>query len=197
MPVATEVDAFQSEVGRDQNFVSRREPQHGAIVSDSGNNRRIQGLSAPSRHAANLGNQRFFGNRHGVNTIAESPPPNRARQSSIYDLCSPQNPLPWDTPVMDPPVTTVTGASVTSEGPNPSLTGGTWFATFYQAFTKTFGRAKFCKEFRLQRGTVLGSGRVPVGRRAREKFLPRLGTCPIRSTVQGFCNHRAALDFRA
>jgi hypothetical protein len=30
------------------------------------------------RQAANLGNQRFFGNRHGVNTIAESRPPNRA-----------------------------------------------------------------------------------------------------------------------
>jgi len=53
MPVATEVDAFQSEVGRDQNFVPWREPQHGAIVSDSGNNRRNWAFSTPIRHAAN------------------------------------------------------------------------------------------------------------------------------------------------
>jgi hypothetical protein len=99
---------------------------------------------------------------------------------------------------MGPPVTAVTGASVTLECPSASLTGGTWFATFYQAFTKTFGRAKFCKKFGLQAGTVLGSGRVPVGRRARKRFpSPSWERCPIRSTVQGFCNHRAALDFRA
>jgi hypothetical protein len=53
MPIAAEVNAFQSEVGRDQSFVPRREPQHGAIVPDSSNDRRIQAFSTPIRHAAN------------------------------------------------------------------------------------------------------------------------------------------------
>jgi hypothetical protein len=31
----------------------------------------------PTRQAADVGNQRFFGNGHGVNTIAEAVSPNR------------------------------------------------------------------------------------------------------------------------
>ena len=73
MPVAPEVNAFQREVGRDQGFVSRRQAQHGAVISNSGEDRTVRAESTPTsggfRHAANLGNQRFFGKRHGATTI--------------------------------------------------------------------------------------------------------------------------------
>ena len=77
MPVAPEVNAFQRKVGRDQGFLSRREAQHGAVVSNSGEDhascRPDTRVRMPSpmgfRHAANLGNQRFFRQRHGLITI--------------------------------------------------------------------------------------------------------------------------------
>src|SRR5271157_5849405 len=86
MPVATEMNAFQREVGGDQRVVSRQQTQYGAVVSNSGEN--LWGadtpfdklragsvrLSSPNsqvpvrpRHTANLGNQRFFGKRHRRN----------------------------------------------------------------------------------------------------------------------------------
>jgi hypothetical protein len=82
VPVAPEVNAFQRKVGRDQNFetsgfVSRQQAQHGAVVSYP----RKDGIScgadtsvrpplfATPRHAANLGNQRFFGKRHDDTNI--------------------------------------------------------------------------------------------------------------------------------
>ncbi len=79
MPVAAEVDAFQREVGRDQGFSSRQQAQHGAVVSNSGEDRHGSSRrSAPigsedARQTANLGNQRFFGKRHGATTIPPTP----------------------------------------------------------------------------------------------------------------------------
>ena len=67
------------------------------------------------RQAANPGNQRFFGNGHGVNTIAESPPPNRGSRLNLLLCFLAKGDCTWDTPVTLPPVTTVTGASVTRD----------------------------------------------------------------------------------
>jgi hypothetical protein len=51
--------------------VSRQQAQHSAVVSNSGENGTVRAASAlrsnRSRHAANLGNQRFFGKRHRRN----------------------------------------------------------------------------------------------------------------------------------
>src|ERR1700722_9624681 len=71
MPVAAKVNAFEREVGRDEQFASRRYPQHGAVVADasdqilSGVLRATRALSG-IRHAANLCDERFFGKRHGL-----------------------------------------------------------------------------------------------------------------------------------
>jgi hypothetical protein len=67
MPVSTEVNPLECEVGRDQDvslllLASTQKLQHGAVVSDASLNSRIL---CPRRHAAKLGNQRFFGNHHG------------------------------------------------------------------------------------------------------------------------------------
>jgi hypothetical protein len=75
MPVAAKVNAFQTEVGCDQGLLSSQRAQHGAIVSNSGKDakgRRGSGKGRADRtptgrrfrHPANLGYQRFFGERH-------------------------------------------------------------------------------------------------------------------------------------
>src|SRR5580692_4813128 len=71
MPVAAKVNAFEREIGRDQQFAAGRYPQHGAVVADasdqilSGVLRATRALSG-IRHAANLCDERFFGKRHGL-----------------------------------------------------------------------------------------------------------------------------------
>ena len=68
MPIPPKVNSFQGKVGSDQRVLillrasSRHQSQHGAVISNSSLNRGI--LRSP-RQTANLGNQGFFGNRHG------------------------------------------------------------------------------------------------------------------------------------
>ncbi len=73
MPVAPEVNPFQSKVRGNQRILLlapvRHQSQHGAVVSNSGLNRRIL---CTRRHPANLGNQRFFGDRHSATTISDA-----------------------------------------------------------------------------------------------------------------------------
>src|SRR5580765_7276556 len=68
MPVPAKVNAFQREVGRNEGIASRKQAQHGAVVSDPGQDGAIPTASAPmrnrGRHAADLGDQFFFGERH-------------------------------------------------------------------------------------------------------------------------------------
>jgi hypothetical protein len=82
MPVAPEVNAFESEVGCDQDLVGGRHLQYSAIVSNSGQDGRRRASSAnlgvrpPALtggccHSPDFSNQRFFGDRHGEGIIAE------------------------------------------------------------------------------------------------------------------------------
>ena len=60
MPFAAEVNAFQTEVGGDNGFVSARDADHGAIVSDADG----QGRAADFRGASDGGDQLAFGVGH-------------------------------------------------------------------------------------------------------------------------------------
>jgi hypothetical protein len=78
MPVASEVNPFQREVGGNQKFVTRARPQNGAVIPDSGDDGRLPSgsktLLGSSRHLANPSNQRFFGRWHGPPTISDVQP---------------------------------------------------------------------------------------------------------------------------
>jgi hypothetical protein len=56
--------------------LSWEQAQHGAVVSDAGEDAAVRGESVPSRrgsrHAANPGNQRFFAKQHEATTIADA-----------------------------------------------------------------------------------------------------------------------------
>src|SRR5260370_36886722 len=68
MPVTPEVDSLQGEVRRDQRvpFLASagQKSQHGAVVSYSSLN---GGILRKRRYAANLGDQRFFGDYPATN----------------------------------------------------------------------------------------------------------------------------------
>ena len=71
-----------------------------------------------------------------------------------------------------------------------SLTGGTQFVTVNQSFTKTFGRAKFCRQLELQTSRYLRLlVAVLVGKGAREFPFPRWERSPKKS---GGPNRRSA-----
>jgi hypothetical protein len=71
MPLQPEVDTLERQIGGDEYLLilvffvlatAGRELQHGTVVPNSGTNGRIFSMR---RDAAKLGNQCFFGNRHG------------------------------------------------------------------------------------------------------------------------------------
>jgi hypothetical protein len=73
VPVSPEVNSFQREIGRNKKFLSGRESQDGAVISDSGRDRspgKARALAdaagcgpllGMSCELTNLLNQRFFG----------------------------------------------------------------------------------------------------------------------------------------
>jgi hypothetical protein len=80
MPIPPKVNSFQAEIGCDQHVVAtpaRPQPQHGAVISKSRLDRRI---FSPSRHPANLANQRIFRKPHATN-ISQPPLEPRMGQS--------------------------------------------------------------------------------------------------------------------
>jgi hypothetical protein len=60
------MNAFQAEVGRDEGFMPRRQPQNGSVIPDSS-----QDAPMPRKpgNAANAVNQRFFPEWHGATNI--------------------------------------------------------------------------------------------------------------------------------
>src|SRR5579862_2951609 len=76
MPVAPEVNSFEREVSGHQQFLSRSQAQHRAVIADSCRNDAACGAGTParrspptetSRHTTYLGNERFFSEWHGGN----------------------------------------------------------------------------------------------------------------------------------
>jgi len=61
MPVPPEMNAFEGKVGRDQGVLLRPQTQHGAVVSNSGEDLRGASAAGESGYAADPGDQRFFG----------------------------------------------------------------------------------------------------------------------------------------
>src|ERR1700722_20203769 len=74
MPVTPKMDSFQREVRCNQRVLvlflatASHHSQHGAVVSNSSRNK---GIFCRLRHAANLCDERFFGNYH-ANTISDA-----------------------------------------------------------------------------------------------------------------------------
>jgi len=70
MPLATEVDIFYTQVGRNQKLVAFGDFKNGGIVADAAEYTRVR---PPSSLAADAVNQRFFRQNHGGLTIAKPP----------------------------------------------------------------------------------------------------------------------------
>src|SRR5215469_2203745 len=72
MPVPAKMNPLQAEVRGDEQFVSTRHAQHGAVVPDAVHNRALPGARSWARgggEATKFGDQRFFRKRHGALTI--------------------------------------------------------------------------------------------------------------------------------
>jgi hypothetical protein len=74
MPVASEVYPFQREVGGNQKFMTRAKSQNGAVIPDPHDDGRLpfgpNTALGSTRQLAKFGDQRFFGQWHGPDTIA-------------------------------------------------------------------------------------------------------------------------------
>lgn len=71
MPVAPEVNSFQAEISGDERVVPRRNPQHGAIISDAGD--QFPGSTSAPNFPADPLNQRLFTKRQSGININEEP----------------------------------------------------------------------------------------------------------------------------
>ena len=85
MPLATEMNTFQGEVGGDQGLVAWWKPEYGAIVSDT-----RQNATSSSRLPANPGDQCFFEKRQSEATIDDKTIPPKATTLARFPQSNPR-----------------------------------------------------------------------------------------------------------